>query len=414
MRTLGAVSVVVPTFNEAENVSLLLDRLDATFKTAHLTYQIIFIDDHSTDGTVALLQTLQSKYPLEVHLKKGKRGKAFSLMEGFRFVKYDAVCMIDADLQYPPEAIVSMYELMCNNQADIILSRRVDNATGWMRKLATATYNAIFTRLLFGFDYDTQSGLKLFDRKILGNIKVSPSPWSFDLEFIVRSMERHYSILSYDIPFAERHAGEAKVSIISTSFELAWAALKLRVDTSIKDVRRAYRRDTKLAEKVFGVFVASLLTLLTLHVRSADAATVDTGLLSVNVSDILQPQANSQQSADTINMQPATASAADASADPSLPQVSDQTGIQPASDAATAITTPASPEAARLAVKQQNYGKTTPTALPSANAYVALPKPDTKGVSKASVVLIGLGTVLLAIATAWYFARRIKTIKALS
>ncbi len=95
-----SVSVVIPTLNEAENVALLTERLARAL--AGKTYELIFIDDHSDDGTLERLQQLQAHYPIIARTKQGKPGKAFSLLEGFGLARYEYVAIIDADLQYPP------------------------------------------------------------------------------------------------------------------------------------------------------------------------------------------------------------------------------------------------------------------------------------------------------------------------
>ena len=105
METRQAISVVVPTLNEAENVEALIQRIDATLGQNQIGYEIIVIDDRSTDGTRDVLEALSAAYPVSVYLKQGTPGKAQSLLEGVEHARHDTICIIDADLQYPPEKI---------------------------------------------------------------------------------------------------------------------------------------------------------------------------------------------------------------------------------------------------------------------------------------------------------------------
>ncbi len=73
------LSVVIPTLNEQSNLSSLIVRLDTTLKRAHIAYELIFVDDHSTDKTVFYLNDLARLYPINVVIKQGKPGKAFSI-----------------------------------------------------------------------------------------------------------------------------------------------------------------------------------------------------------------------------------------------------------------------------------------------------------------------------------------------
>lgn len=239
------LSIIVPTLNELENVSLLVMRIDAALKTADIPYEIVCIDDYSTDGTYEKLLNLSLKYPVSVHRKIGKRGKAYSILQGVRLAEADLLCMIDADLQYPPEDIVPMVQLLMSNNADVVLSTRLEHGTSYIRQLATKVYNLLFIKLLFGIDYDTQSGLKVFRRSVIINMELNPSPWSFDLEFIVQCLMRQYRILTHDIVFGNRHSGEAKVKIVAASLEVAKASLLLRAKISRRDIRSAYQENAR-------------------------------------------------------------------------------------------------------------------------------------------------------------------------
>src|SRR6266498_1153888 len=102
------ISIIIPVWNEEKNIKLLVEKIDNALRLEKLTYEIIFIDDHSTDSTRTVINQLIKFYPIKLFLKKGKQGKAYSLMEGFAYAKYDLLGMIDADLQYLPSHIPQM------------------------------------------------------------------------------------------------------------------------------------------------------------------------------------------------------------------------------------------------------------------------------------------------------------------
>ncbi len=286
------VSIIVPTLNEAGNLELLFERIHTTMHKAGIPYEIVIVDDYSTDGTVAIAQNADPSYHVRLLTKQGQRGKAFSLLEGFAAAEYDLVCMIDGDLQYPPEAIGAMYHKMHYCDADVIITERIDNKTSALRRLSSAIYNFFFIKLLFGINYDTQSGLKLFKKKILHNVTLSPSPWSFDLEFIVRTLEQDYTILNHEIAFSKRHAGVPKVHMLSTTMELSAAALRLWHGTSTKRVRLNYKNLQVLQRSVM-CFVAVSLAVIGISFHDAPKASA----LS------LQPVATATQSATHLSEQ---------------------------------------------------------------------------------------------------------------
>jgi glycosyltransferase involved in cell wall biosynthesis len=256
-----AISIIVPTLNEEENVKPLTRRISQAFQKSGISYEIIFIDDNSVDNTVRSIKQLAHDYPVTVYSKDGERGKAFSLLEGFKKASYDIICMIDADLQYPPEAIVPMFKLIHDKNADMVITEREDHETGKLRQVASKTFNFVFTRVLFGFDYDSQSGLKVFKKSVLDALDLHPTPWSFDLEFIVRALERDFKIISHKIHFDQRAYGSTKLKIVEVTYELAKASIQLRLNSSPKKVRHSYRKNLEFSRKVLGSFTAFALML---------------------------------------------------------------------------------------------------------------------------------------------------------
>ncbi|MBI2022973.1 glycosyltransferase [Candidatus Giovannonibacteria bacterium] len=224
------VSVVVPTLNEEGNVAELVSRIDAAFFSAGLFYELIFIDDFSSDGTLYELEKLSKKFPLRYFLKRGKRGKAFSLLEGFEYAEADTLAFIDADLQYPPESLPLMARKVMKGESDIIVARRQKRNESALRNFISKCFSFIFSRMLHGLDADVQSGLKVFKKKILREIYLEPSAWTFDLEFLIKARNAGYSAGSVDILFEERKYGESKIKLLRNAAEIGLSALLLRLE----------------------------------------------------------------------------------------------------------------------------------------------------------------------------------------
>lgn len=222
------ISIIVPTLNEEGNILKLVERIDNAMKADNIGYEIIFIDDHSSDGTVRAIESASSKYPISCHLKKGKKGKAHSLLEGFKYAKYELLSIIDADLQYPPEAIPKMAEKICGG-SDIVIANRVVSHKSLSRKIASRFFSFFFAKMLHGLDYDVQSGLKLFKKQITREIKINPSPWTFDMEFLINARNAGYKLDSIDIIFEDRHSGKSKIHFFKSIYEIGSNALSLKL-----------------------------------------------------------------------------------------------------------------------------------------------------------------------------------------
>ncbi len=223
------VSVIVPTLNEEKNIPLLISRLHEAFSHDETPYEIIFIDDHSTDNTLNTVKHLSAQFPARIFEKKGKPGKAFSLLEGFQQANFDTIAMIDADLQYLPEAIPEMAKMLDGGQLDMVVAKRNEKLISFKRKFLSRTFNFIFAKTLHGLDFDVQSGLKVFRSEIARRIKINPSPWTFDMEFLIKTLHAGYRVGSFPIDFENRKNGKTKVHLIRTSAEIGLNAIKLKV-----------------------------------------------------------------------------------------------------------------------------------------------------------------------------------------
>ncbi len=158
----------------------------------------------------------------------GKKGKAYSLLEGFSKAKYNILCMIDADLQYSPKYIPQMIKKI-EKGADIVVSDRKEYIAGRVRKISSNIFHLVFVKTLHSLPYDTQSGLKILKKSVLNHITLNPSPWTFDLEFLLKAHHAGYKIDTLDITFNERLTGNSKINLLKSSLEIGLSALKLKL-----------------------------------------------------------------------------------------------------------------------------------------------------------------------------------------
>jgi cellulose synthase/poly-beta-1,6-N-acetylglucosamine synthase-like glycosyltransferase len=222
------ITVVVPAFNEADNIKPLIKRIHQTCAFHDIRYEVIIIDDHSQDSTIDIAASLTKSYPVKIISKQGKPGKAFSLIEGFGKARFNLVAMIDADLQYPPENIPHMISIIMSGKADVVVANRALRDEQGIRTFISRGFQTIFSSWLHQINVDSQSGLKVFKKSILKKVTLNPKPWTFDLDFLTKARDAGYVISGYDIAFKERVAGDSKVELVKTSLEIGWEAVKLK------------------------------------------------------------------------------------------------------------------------------------------------------------------------------------------
>ena len=227
-KTKQSVSVIVPIYNEYKNIPQLIARLSHSLTKTGMPYEIIFVDDRSTDGTRELLKKYADNKQIFVMGKQGTAGKAYSLFEGFAKARGTVIAMIDADLQYPPEEIPQMVKLLDN--ADVVVTDRKEYSGSFTRKIVSRSFRMLFGTFLFGLRHDIQSGLKVFKRQVIQTVKFLPSSgWTFDLEFLYRAKEAGFIIANHPITFHLRKNGNSKVGLVKNSWEIGSHALSLRL-----------------------------------------------------------------------------------------------------------------------------------------------------------------------------------------
>lgn len=223
-----SISVIVPIYNELKNIPQLIARLSDSLAKTGVPYEIIFVDDRSTDGTRELLEKYADNKHIIVMKKQGKAGKAYSLFEGFAEARGTVIAMIDADLQYPPEEIPKMIEHL--DKADVVVTDRIEYSGSLTRKMVSRSFRLLFGTFLFGLRHDIQSGLKVFKRQVIQTVKFVPSSgWTFDLEFLYRAKEAGFTIANHPITFHLRKNGNSKVGLVKNSWEIGSHALSLRL-----------------------------------------------------------------------------------------------------------------------------------------------------------------------------------------
>jgi dolichol-phosphate mannosyltransferase len=225
--------VIVPTYNELENIDPLLERL------LNLPYglDVLVVDDGSPDGTAARVKAWQEK-TTRVHLieRPGKMGLGSAYRDGFRFALREGaeyIFEMDADFSHDPDAVGDF--LTAARDADIVLgSRYLHGVTvmNWPLSRLILSYSAnVYTRVITGLPVaDATGGFKCFRRKALEAIRldrVRTEGYGFQIEMSFRCWRRGFRIKEIPIVFVDRRAGTSKMNR-KIIFEAAWLVWKLR------------------------------------------------------------------------------------------------------------------------------------------------------------------------------------------
>ncbi len=211
------LAVVIPTLNEAGNMPSLLTRLRSALDPAKIEYELIVVDDDSSDGTADVVRNIAKQDPrVSVLVRKGQRGLAGAVIHGWANTDASLLGVIDADLQHPPEVLPELLDAVVKGKDIAIASRYAtstkDSVREWSKArllisrastLATAPLQRKNVRIK-----DPMSGFFVVRRACIEGINLQPQGFKILLEILVKG--RIQSTVEVPFNFATRHSGKSK------------------------------------------------------------------------------------------------------------------------------------------------------------------------------------------------------------
>lgn len=214
-------SVILPTYNERENLPIITYLLAQMFESNGLEWEIIIVNDNSPDGTQEVAKKLIKFYgPEHINLqpRAGKLGLGTAYMFGLKSVTGDFVIIMDADFSHHPEAIPQFIAKQKQGNYDIVTGTRyADNGGvyGWnlKRKLISRGANFLASELLRPHVSDLTGSYRLYKKEVLQQIiAVTKSKgYVFQMEMMVRARQLNFTVAEVGISFVDRLYGDSKL-----------------------------------------------------------------------------------------------------------------------------------------------------------------------------------------------------------
>jgi dolichol-phosphate mannosyltransferase len=223
--------VVVPTYNEIENLPRLAARL-----LEHAEYSLLIVDDNSPDGTGQIADRLAAENPQRVLVlhRPGKLGLGAAYVDGFRIAVQgtsDFVVQMDADFSHDPDDVPRLIEAA--RQTDVAIGSRYvrgGGAENWpLVRWIVSRGGSLYTQLILGLPVkDPTSGFKCFRREALARLdldRIRAKGFGFQVELNWRCHQQHLRLVEVPIRFVDRKVGVSKMSrkIFVEALLLVWA-----------------------------------------------------------------------------------------------------------------------------------------------------------------------------------------------
>jgi dolichol-phosphate mannosyltransferase len=229
--------VIVPTYNEADNIGQVIDLVLAQ----RTPLSILVVDDNSEDGTAAVVRAARDEAPERVHLieRSGKLGLGTAYLRGFRYAlarDFAFICEMDADLSHDPDDLSRLIETVEAGHADLAIGSRYVGGVrviNWPLPRLVLSYAAgIYTRAITRMPIrDVTAGFKCFHRRVLEALpldRVNSDGYAFQVEMHYRTWRAGFDIEEVPVIFTERTEGQSKMSRAIVR-EAAWKVWELRL-----------------------------------------------------------------------------------------------------------------------------------------------------------------------------------------
>jgi dolichol-phosphate mannosyltransferase len=210
-----SVSVIVPTYCEAENIPQLVERVVDSLESVACRGEVIIVDDNSPDDTKAVCSGMAQNYPVRLEVRISERGLSSAVIHGMRLASGDVLVVMDADLSHPPEVIPEMIRLIADENVDLVVGSRYVNGGGteagwglgrWLNSRLATLLAMPLTSLR-----DPMAGFFAMRRDaFLQSQELDPIGYKILLELLVKSGAS--SIREVPINFRNRRNGESKLS----------------------------------------------------------------------------------------------------------------------------------------------------------------------------------------------------------
>ena len=232
--------VIIPTYNEKENVENMIRKVMSFDKDYHL----LIVDDSSPDGTSTIVQKLQSEFPGKIYLESrtGKLGLGTAYIHGFKWSiknKYDYIFEMDCDFSHNPEDLIRLYNACSIDNASVSIGSRYckgGKVKNWPLKRVLMSYFAsVYVRLILLIKIkDTTAGFKCYKREVLENINldaVTFKGYAFQICMKYAALKHGYKITEVPITFVDRLYGISKMNsgIFKEAFFGVWKMRRMKL-----------------------------------------------------------------------------------------------------------------------------------------------------------------------------------------
>ncbi len=224
------LSVVIPAYNEEENLPRTIKFIDEELSKAGLEHEFVVVDDASTDATLEILKQLASRFPLRYFRNERNMKLGYTLRKGLMQARGEMIFYTDCDLPCLPSVITYAVKIMRVYNCDMVIAYRLDRTgEGFLRRIYSSIYNLLI-RFLFGLKVrDVNFACKLIKRRVLQEVELTSDGSFIDAELLIKASRKGFKILQFGADYFPRIRGKSTLAGFGVILKLLREMVSFRV-----------------------------------------------------------------------------------------------------------------------------------------------------------------------------------------
>ncbi len=234
-----SLSIILPTYNEAGNISNLIKAIYVEMKKINLKSQFIVVDDNSPDGTAEIAIQFRKKLPVKVLIRKNEKGLATAILHGIKNSKSDLIVLMDADFNHQPKDVVRLLKPILEKKSDLVIGSRYIKKGGMHKTEANmlqyflSKYGNIFVNkaLLQLPVNESLSGFLAFKRSLLKGLnlnKIFIGYGEYCIILLYKIFKKGARIDEIPVVYGKRQYGQSKSKLLLMTIDYFKTAFKLK------------------------------------------------------------------------------------------------------------------------------------------------------------------------------------------
>lgn len=206
------LSIIIPCYNEVNTIELIINKI---FQLVKLEFQIIIVDDFSTDGSIEKINEIKKKYNIDIILNNKNYGKGYSIRQGILISNGDIILIQDADLEYDPKDYEKLLSPIIEGHADVVYGSRFMGSE--QRRVLYYWHSfgnfilTTFSNMLSNLNLtDMENCYKVFKAEIIKDIKLQENRFGFEPEITAKLAKKNISIYEVSVNYHGRKYSDGK------------------------------------------------------------------------------------------------------------------------------------------------------------------------------------------------------------